>query len=81
MALRVQILGATRLARVVVPYLLERRGARIVALDPGEEDESLPWFAPVRGLAREMLHELDALLTYNDPRNVYARMPYLLRIR
>ncbi|MES2645181.1 MAG: hypothetical protein V4850_37180 [Myxococcota bacterium] len=52
MALRVQILGATRLARVVVPYLLERRGARIVALDPGEEDESLPWFAPVRGLAR-----------------------------
>ena len=36
---------------------------------------------PVRGLAREILHELDALLTYNDPRNVYARMPYLLRIR
>ncbi|MEP6833094.1 MAG: signal peptide peptidase SppA [Gemmatimonas sp.] len=36
---------------------------------------------PVRTLARDMMHELDALLTYNDPRNVYARMPYLLRIR
>ena len=36
---------------------------------------------PVRSMAREMLHELEALLTYNDPRNVYARMPYLLRIR
>jgi len=52
MPLQVQILGSTRLARVAVPYLLERRGARVVALDPGEEDESLPWFAPVRGLAR-----------------------------
>ncbi|MDP2308180.1 MAG: hypothetical protein Q8P18_19325 [Pseudomonadota bacterium] len=52
MGLRVQILGATRLARVVVPYLLERRAVRVVGLDPGEEDESLPWFAPVRGLAR-----------------------------
>ena len=36
---------------------------------------------PLRSMAREMIHELDALLTYNDPRNVYARMPYLLRIR
>ena len=36
---------------------------------------------PVRAMARDMLHELDALLSYNDPRNVYARMPYLLRIR
>ena len=36
---------------------------------------------PVRSMARAMLHELDALLTYNDPRNVYARMPFLLRIR
>lgn len=51
MGLRVQILGASRLARVVVPYALERRGARVVALDPGEDDESLPWHAPVRGLS------------------------------
>ncbi len=50
---RVQVLGATRLARVVVPYLLERRGARVLAIDPGDEDEARPWFAPVRGLARD----------------------------
>lgn len=36
---------------------------------------------PVRSMARSVLRELDVLLTYNDPRNVYARMPYVLRIR
>lgn len=36
---------------------------------------------PVSSMARDLLHELDALLAFNDPRNVYARMPYLLRIR
>lgn len=36
---------------------------------------------PVRAMARDILHELDALLAFNDPRNVYARMPFLLRIR
>ena len=50
---RVQVLGATTLTRAVVPYLLERRGARIVGIDPGEEHEAHPWFAPVRGLARD----------------------------
>lgn len=53
MRTRVQILGSTRLARVALPYLLERRNARIVGLDPGEEDEGLPWSAPVRGLCRD----------------------------
>jgi hypothetical protein len=38
---------------VVLSYVLERRGARVVGIDPGAEDESLPWFAPVRGLARD----------------------------
>jgi hypothetical protein len=52
MPLRVQILGATRLARAAIPYLLERRGARVVAVDPGADDETLPWHAPVRGLAQ-----------------------------
>lgn len=53
MPVRVQLLGSTRLTRVIVPYLLERRGARVVGVDLGEEDESLPWFAPVRGLLRD----------------------------
>jgi hypothetical protein len=51
--MRVQLLGSTRLSRVVLPYLLERRGARAVAVDLGEEDETLPWFAPMRGLLRD----------------------------
>ncbi len=53
MGLRVQILGATRLARIVVSYVTERRGARVVGIDPGLEHEANPWFAPVRGLARD----------------------------
>ena len=32
-------------------------------------------------LARDLTRELSVLLTYNDPRGVYARMPYILRIR
>ncbi len=52
-SLRIQLLGATRLTRVVFAYVIERRGARVVGIDPGTEDESAPWFAPVRGLARD----------------------------
>ncbi|MGV3710991.1 MAG: signal peptide peptidase SppA [Gemmatimonas sp.] len=36
---------------------------------------------PIRSMARDLLHELDFLLAFNDPRNVYARMPFVLRIR
>ena len=49
----VQILGSTRLARVAMSWLVDQGRARVVGLDPGEEDESRPWFAPVRGLARD----------------------------
>lgn len=50
----VQLLGSTTLARVALPWFLERGGCRVVALDPGDEDESVPWFAPVRGLCRDL---------------------------
>lgn len=53
MSPRVQLLGATRLTRAVAPFLLERDRARVVAIDPGEEDETRPWFAPIRQLARD----------------------------
>jgi protease-4 len=36
---------------------------------------------PAAQLARDLTRELNVLLTYNDPRGVYARMPYILRIR
>lgn len=49
---RFQILGATRLSRVAIPYLLDQGRARIVAVDPGDEDEFDPWFAPIRGMCR-----------------------------
>lgn len=51
---KVVVLGATRLARVALPWLLETAKARVVGLDPGDEDEGLPFFAPVRGLARDL---------------------------
>jgi protease-4 len=36
---------------------------------------------PASALARDLTRELDVLLRYNDPRGVYARMPFVLRIR
>ena len=36
---------------------------------------------PASALARDITRELDVLLRYNDPRGVYARMPFVLRIR
>lgn len=36
---------------------------------------------PAAELARDVTRELGVLLTYNDPRGVYARLPYILRIR
>jgi hypothetical protein len=50
---RIQLLGSTRLTRVVLPYLQEQARAKVVAVDPGTEDESRPWFAPIRQLLRD----------------------------
>ena len=36
---------------------------------------------PASSLARDITHELNVLLRYNDPRGVYARLPFVLRIR
>jgi protease-4 len=36
---------------------------------------------PASALARDITRELDVLLRFNDPRGVYARMPFVLRIR
>lgn len=36
---------------------------------------------PAAELARDLTRELSALLSYNDPRGTYARMPFILRIR
>lgn len=47
---RYQLLGSTRLSRCILQYLLDQGRGKVVAVDPGTEDESLPWFAPIRGL-------------------------------
>ena len=36
---------------------------------------------PAGALARDLVRELSLLMAYNDPRHVYARMPFMLRIR
>lgn len=51
--LRYQLVGSTRLTRIVLPYLLDKARGKVVGVDPGAEDESRPWFAPVRGLCRD----------------------------
>lgn len=47
---RYQLLGSTRLSRTILSYLLDQGRGKVVGVDPGTEDESLPWFAPIRGL-------------------------------
>lgn len=51
---RVRVLGSTRLARVALTWLTDQGRARVVGWEPGAEDESLPWFAPMRQLARDL---------------------------
>jgi protease-4 len=36
---------------------------------------------PAHVMARDLAHELQLLLSYDDPRGVYARMPFVLRVR
>ena len=53
----VQLLGSTPLTRVAIGWFMEQGralNARVVAVDPGAEDEQDPWFAPVRGLCAEL---------------------------
>ena len=48
---------------------------------------SLPWASvltgrgPAQQLGRDVLQQLGALLTYDDPRGTYARLPFVLRVR
>ena len=53
-----------------------RSGADLQALTAATVGEGA-----ARALARDLLQELRVLATYNDPRGVYARMPWTLRIR
>lgn len=50
---RYQLIGSTRLTRGALQFLLEKERGRVVGVDPGSEDESCPWFAPIKGLCRD----------------------------
>ncbi|QJR38068.1 signal peptide peptidase SppA [Gemmatimonas groenlandica] len=54
--------------------------AAIRAASPAGANALLSGRGPASSLARDITHELDVLLRYNDPRGVYARMPFVLRI-
>jgi protease-4 len=64
-------------ATEAIMELFDRKSPPVAQLSTG----LLAGRDPVRSIAREIVHELDVLLAYNDPRNAYARMPFLLRIR
>lgn len=70
----VQLVGSTPLTRVALGWFLEQGralDARVVAVDPGAEDEQAPWFAPLRGWCADLgvrIGRQDADLTLDlDP--------------
>ena len=91
--LEAAVKSAATMARLVGDYgvveLPRRKGATEVLTELFDKREPpvaslgtalLAGRDPVRTMARSVVRELDVLLTYNDPRNMYARMPYVLHI-
>lgn len=70
-------LPRAKTAGEVLMELFDRKSPPVASISSG----LLAGRDPVRTLARGIMHELDVLLAYNDPRNAYARMPFLLTIR
>jgi protease-4 len=66
-------------AAEVLSEMFDRHPAPVTRLST-ELGGALAGRDPVHVMARSIVHELDALLLYNDPRNAYARMPYVLHI-
>lgn len=55
-------------------------GARHTAADMAQAAEAMTGNSAAARLGRTFMRELDVLLRYNDPRGVYARLPYVLTI-
>ena len=45
------------------------------------ESRALSGRGPMQQLGREIMRQLGVLLTYDDPRGIYARMPFVLMVR
>jgi protease-4 len=63
-------------AAEVLTEMFDRKQPPVASLNSG----LLAGRDPMRGMIRSVVRDLDVLLTYNDPRNMYARMPYVLHI-
>lgn len=70
-------LPRARSATEVLMEMFDRKSPPVAQLSA----ELLTGRDPVSSITRDMIREVELLLRFNDPRNAYARMPYLLRIR
>ena len=57
--------------------MFERKSPPVAALG----EAMLSGSGPAQRLGREIIQQMGVLLTYDDPRGVYARMPYVLVVR
>ncbi|MEQ1692870.1 MAG: signal peptide peptidase SppA, partial [Gemmatimonas sp.] len=57
--------------------MFERKPQPVAAV----ADALLTGSGPAQRMGREVLRQMSALLSYDDPRGVYARMPYVLIVR
>lgn len=72
----------TRSATEVISEMIERKPKPVSKIAQSQiTDAILAGNDPAHVLARDIARELKVLLTYDDPRGAYARMPFLLRVR
>lgn len=70
-----------RLAEMLDPRPAPIAGVGRLGAERAAADAWLAGRDPARVLARDIVRELAALLSHDDPRGVYARMPFILRVR
>ena len=69
-------------ATEVISEMIERKPTPVSKFAKSQiTDAILAGNDPAHVLARDVARELKVLLSYDDPRGAYARMPFLLRIR
>lgn len=68
-------------ATELLTEMFERKSPPVAALRNAWSDAMLSGRGPVQRLGREVLQQVGALLSFDDPRGVYARMPYVLIVR
>lgn len=67
-----------RSATELITEMLDRKPEPVASLDIASE---MTGRGPARQLSRDIVQQLRALLSFDDPRSMYARLPYVLHIR